>query len=142
MVAIDPEMLIEEFKVSCNLRTDVARPLVHASLSLRPGLSLNSEEWMSAVACFLKEMGFTPMNEHQLFVIEHLDTKHQHIHLVVSRISTTSGALVRELFRDYRLAHRAAAAAAMAVGLAPITPSGRGAGRDVGGDPVPMSYHG
>jgi hypothetical protein len=121
-VSRDPEMLIREFMVSCDLKRNVLRPIIHASLSIPAGLSLSSAQWLSAAKCFLKELGFDPLEDHQFVVVQHLDRPHQHIHVIASRLSITTGKLVREVRGDYYQAHRAAASAAKVVGLSPVIP--------------------
>lgn len=122
MISSDSLALLREFRVSIALRPSVRRPLVHASLSIAPGLQLGTTGWRSACEAFLHELGFEPLNEHQYIIIQHLDTQHAHVHVIASRISVVTGALVREVKGDYFVAHRAVAAAARRVGFEPVVP--------------------
>jgi hypothetical protein len=121
MVALDGRGLAAEFKVARQLRPDVGKPVWHASLALPPGQSLNNQEWEKAARVFMEEMGLNP-ESHQWTAIRHDDREHQHIHILASRISVTTGKLARERRGDYKLSHAAARKAAAAVGLPPTDP--------------------
>ncbi len=112
-----PRDLAAELAAVCQLRPDVRRPVVHSSLALRPGESLNDQQWREAGRVWLKEMGFDPQ-KHPFAIYKHDDREHLHIHIVASRIGV-DGSLARECRGDYKRAHAAAAKAARAVGMEP-----------------------
>lgn len=125
VVGTDSATLLQEFMVGTDMRRDVLRPIIHASLSIPVGLSLTPAQWLSAARRFLMELGFHPLEDHQYMVVQHSDKPHQHVHVIASRISITTGKPVREALRDFRLAHCAAASAAREVGLTPVIPRRR-----------------
>ena len=86
MTGRDVRELATEFGVSRQMRRDIEKPVFHASLSLPPNERLDDETWERVVNEYLAKMGFDA-KEHQWVVIKHNDTDHDHVHLVVSRIS-------------------------------------------------------
>ena len=76
--------LAAEFGLSRAARPNIARPVWHASLSLPPGESLDSDRWADVVAAFMHEMG---LGGHQYVVIRHHDTDLDHVHVIASRIA-------------------------------------------------------
>lgn len=85
VVGTDPQALAREFSVSRKLRPDISRPVWHCSLSLPPGEKLHDEKWAAIMRDFLIEMELTPENR-QWHCCRHIDQKHDHVHLVVSRV--------------------------------------------------------
>ncbi len=94
--------LSAEFRTARNLRPDIEKPVWHASLSLSPDEHLDDETWQRVVESYLAKMGIDT-SEHQFVVIRHSDTDHEHVHIVVNRISM-SGATWRPVF-DIRQSH-------------------------------------
>ena len=94
--------LSAEFRTARNLRPDIEKPVWHASLSLSPDEHLDDETWQRVVESYLAKMGIDT-SEHQFVVIRHSDTDHEHVHVVVNRISM-SGATWRPVF-DIRQSH-------------------------------------
>lgn len=117
MSGANPRSLSVEFAAVRRQRPDCKRPVVHESLSLPVGHNLTPEQWRTAADAYLRERGINP-DKHPFVLWKHTDTDHNHIHIVVSRIAV-DGSLAREQRGDYRLAHKAAAAASLAVGLEP-----------------------
>lgn len=60
------------------------KPVFHAMLSLRPGESLTSSQWRSAVQKYLADLGFDETN--QDVAVMHRDKDHEHVHIVANRI--------------------------------------------------------
>lgn len=60
------------------------KPVFHAMLSLRPGESLTSSQWRSAVQKYMTDLGFDESN--QYIAVMHQDKDHQHVHIVANRI--------------------------------------------------------
>ena len=62
-------------------RTD--EPVHHLSISLAPGEHLSPEQWEKVVDRTLEDLG---LEGHQVLVVAHRDTDHEHIHLMVNRV--------------------------------------------------------
>lgn len=60
------------------------RPVFHAMLSLRPGESLTTSQWRTAVQTYMTDLGFDETN--QYVAVMHQDKDHQHVHIVANRI--------------------------------------------------------
>lgn len=59
------------------------KPVFHAMLSLRPGESLTTPQWRSAVEKYMTDLGFDETN--QYVAVMHQDKDHQHVHIVANR---------------------------------------------------------
>lgn len=79
------------------LRPDVKKAVQHVSLSAAPGEHLTDEQWQRVAEAYRQKMGF---KDNQYVLVRHADTGHDHVHLVMNRVSMT-GALVSTRF-DYR----------------------------------------
>jgi len=75
--------LIEQFNDVRQLNRDLSKAVWHLTLSLPPGEKLSKEQLASTAADCATHFGF---DKNQFVAIEHNDTNHQHIHLVVNRI--------------------------------------------------------
>lgn len=62
----------------------VIKPVFHAMLSLRPGESLTTPQWRTAVQKYMSDLGFDETN--QFVAVMHQDKDHQHVHIVANRI--------------------------------------------------------
>lgn len=60
------------------------KPVFHAMLSLRPGESLTTSQWRTAVQKYMADLGFDETN--QFVAVMHQDKDHQHVHIVANRI--------------------------------------------------------
>ena len=60
------------------------KPVFHAMLSLRPGESLSTSQWRSAVQKYLGDLGFDEGT--QYVAVMHRDKDHEHVHIVANRI--------------------------------------------------------
>ena len=60
------------------------KPVFHAMLSLRPGESLTTAQWRTAVQNYMSDLGFDETN--QYVAVMHQDKDHQHVHIVANRI--------------------------------------------------------
>src|SRR6185437_6370084 len=69
----------------------------HVSLSAAPGEHLNDEQWQRVAGAYMERMGF---KDNQYVLVRHADTGHDHVHLLMNRVSMT-GDLVSTRF-DYR----------------------------------------
>lgn len=79
------------------LRPDVKKAVQHVSLSAAPGEHLSDEQWQRVAEAYMEKMGF---KDNQFVLVRHADTGHDHVHLVMNRVSMT-GDLVSTRF-DYR----------------------------------------
>jgi len=113
----DPDVRAAEMRaVAASART--TRPVFHASLALPPGQMATDDQWRTAAETYLKEMGFD-LDKSQYVVTRHLDTEHDHIHIVANRVQL-DGKTVSER-RDFRRSHEATRAAEQAAGLEAFT---------------------
>lgn len=60
------------------------KPVFHAMLSLRPGESLTTPQWRTAIQTYLSDLGFDETCQH--VAVMHQDKDHQHVHIVANRI--------------------------------------------------------
>lgn len=97
MAGDDPRSLAQEFGQIRALRPNLTRAVCHAMISLPPGESLSDAQWRDVSKQFMDHMGFT---ENQYVAVRHTDTEHQHMHLIINRV-TLSGEVVSES-QDYK----------------------------------------
>lgn len=95
-----------EFAAFRRLRSGLARAVAHISLNLSPEeRALSDEEFIEIATRFKAGMGYT--DDCPFLLVRHRDCDHQHVHLVLSRISLTG--VVPET-NDFRRAEKLAAA--------------------------------
>lgn len=112
MAGKNPRELAAEFGEIRKLRPNLGKAVLHVSLSAAPGEKLTDEQWREIGQRYLRGMGFT---DNQFVITRHTDTEHDHIHILVNRI-THAGEVVsdgqdykrqetimREIERDYGL---------------------------------------
>lgn len=75
--------LIEQFNAVRQLNPKLAKPVLHITLSLAIGDQLSKDKLMEMCEQCAKEMGF---EKNQYIAVQHLDTKHPHLHIVANRI--------------------------------------------------------
>lgn len=108
------ETLSAEFNTTKLLRSDVSKPVWHNSLRLPAGENLPIQRWKLLADDYMKRMGFS--ETHLRAYVLHDDKDGQHIHIVASRIDSTSGKLylgknenlistriIQDLEKDYQL---------------------------------------
>lgn len=79
----DKKELIEQFNDVRNLNLNLSKPVLHIALSFAPGERVSRAQLYDMIYECEVAMGF----ENNLYVaIEHDDTVHQHIHIVVNRV--------------------------------------------------------
>jgi hypothetical protein len=81
-----PRELAAEFGELRRMRPGVARPVWHCSLSLPAGERLTDAAWQDVAEGLLRKVGMNP-DRHPHLLVRHMDTEHEHVHLVASRIS-------------------------------------------------------
>jgi hypothetical protein len=75
--------LCSQFNDVRKLNPKQSRPVMHITLSLAPGEILDRPQLLEIVQECANEFGF---EHNQFFSVQHLDTEHQHIHIVANRI--------------------------------------------------------
>ena len=108
-----PKTIITEFEiVQQNLRRNLGRAVFHVSLSLTEDEHLSDEQWNRLAKDYLDGMNFS---QSQYVVYLHLDTPHEHIHIIANRVRlngstvsdsfdyTRSEDLIHNLEKEYRL---------------------------------------
>jgi hypothetical protein len=75
--------LIEQFNEVRNLNEQLAKPVLHITLSLSPGEQLPKDKLMNLCQECAKDMGF---ENNQYVAIHHRDTSHSHVHIVANRV--------------------------------------------------------
>jgi len=112
-----PEELAAEFGIARQLRPNLKVAVFHATLSVDCTEKLedseeNDQRWLAIAANYMKAMEF---DNNQYAVVKHSDTKHDHIHIVASRICLDGGVVddswdyyksqevIRQLERNYSL---------------------------------------
>lgn len=88
MAATTQAGLSAEFGAVRCQRPDIAKPVWHVSLSLPPGDNLSVEQWREVAADFLHKMD---VKDNQFCIVQHKDKAHQHIHIVLNRVTTDGG---------------------------------------------------
>ncbi len=79
----EKKKLCSQFKDVRKLNPKQSRPVMHITLSLAPGEILDRPQLLEIVQECANEFGF---EHNQFFSVQHLDTEHQHIHIVANRI--------------------------------------------------------
>ena len=76
-------VLAQEFGQIRRLRPTLGKAVLHVSLSAAPGETVTDEQWRDIAQRYIKGMG---LDQSQYCVIKHVDTEHQHIHIIANRI--------------------------------------------------------
>ncbi len=87
-----PRAMAREFGEVRQLRPTLGKAVAHVSLSLAPGEHLTDAQWLAVAERYLAHMGFT---DNQYVVTRHMDTDHEHIHILANRI-TFAGEVVSD----------------------------------------------
>ena len=95
------DALVAEFSMSRALNQTIKHPVWHFSLSLPPDESLSDRQLADLGDRYLQGMGLD-IDEHQYVMVRHIDAKHEHVHIVASRINLRSGLVVDDSFERYR----------------------------------------
>ena len=83
MLGENSKELSREFSVSRALRPKLKKVVYHASLSLPHDEHLSTSKWKEAADKYVQKMGFEGS---QYVTVKHNDTKHEHVHIVASRV--------------------------------------------------------
>jgi len=79
----DKKELTEQFNDVRELNSRIEKPVLHITLSLAPEDKIDKPKLMEMARECAKEMGF---EDNQYIAVSHIDTKHQHLHIVANRI--------------------------------------------------------
>lgn len=119
MAGNSPRQLAKEFATLRKMRPTLGKAVAHISISLSPEDRHLTDEELSAVATtYLDHMGF---DDCPFVAIRHNDTRHQHIHIVASRIKT-NGECVRDS-HDYKRGEAVMRLLEQQFALKPVQPS-------------------
>ncbi|CQR34451.1 DNA topoisomerase (fragment) [Thiomonas arsenitoxydans] len=118
MAGRTPRELAAEFGAVRRLRPNLGKAVLHVSLSAAVGEKLTDAQWQQIAQHYLRGMGLT---NNPFIVTRHTDTEHEHIHLLVSRI-TLSGKVVSD-GRDYARQEVLMREIERAFGLQSVAPS-------------------
>jgi hypothetical protein len=83
MEGVGPRELAREFGAIRKLRPNLGRAVLHVSLSAAPGEMLTDDQWREIGQRYLHGMG---LDANQYLITRHLDTEHEHVHLLVNRV--------------------------------------------------------
>lgn len=75
--------LAREFEVFREQRSEIAKPVHHVSLSAALGERLTVAAWNEIAEKYVRRMGY---GHSPYVVIRHIDTEHDHVHIVTSRV--------------------------------------------------------
>lgn len=78
-----PRALACEFGEMRKLRPKLGKAVLHVSISAALGEHLSDEQWKQVARRYLDGMG---LEKNQYLVTRHMDTEHEHIHLLANRI--------------------------------------------------------
>jgi hypothetical protein len=104
--------LASQFKDVSKLSKRVEKPVLHVAIRLAPNESLSREHWIEVAQKAAQELG---VDNNQYLVIQHRDTKEEHIHIVANRVGFDGKAastsnnfykmdrLLRDLEKQYQL---------------------------------------
>lgn len=81
----DPQALAREMaEHAAGERPGLKNPVLHVSLSAAPGERLTDAQWRTVADSYRKKMG---LSETHYVLVHHSDTDHDHVHLVMSRVT-------------------------------------------------------
>lgn len=115
MAGADERALAQEFAVFRALKPGLGRAVFHSALSLPDGESLSDEQWGRVAEQYAAGMGF---GESAWLAVRHLDTEHDHIHFVASRIAK-NGDVVSD-GQDYKRQEKTIREIEKTFGLTPL----------------------
>lgn len=115
MAGADERALAQEFAVFRALKPGLGRAVFHSALSLPDGESLSDEQWGRVAEQYAAGMGF---GESAWLAVRHMDTEHDHIHFVASRIAK-NGDVVSD-GQDYKRQEKTIREIEKTFGLTPL----------------------
>lgn len=83
MVSDNPQDRAREYQSIASQNPRCTRPVFHGSLSAPPGEKLTDNQWRAVGQDYLRGMGF---EDSQYTISRHVDTEHDHIHIVANRV--------------------------------------------------------
>ena len=88
LMSDDPELAARIMRATAQRSVRVEHPVYHLSISLPPGEHLDREGMLAVADRTLRDLD---LHEHQVLIVAHNDTPHQHIHLVINRVHPETG---------------------------------------------------
>jgi hypothetical protein len=80
----DPEYAAVQMRATAEQNHRVEQPVYHLSLNAAPGEHLSREQWEQVADRVLKDLG---LEDHQALIVAHTDRPHEHVHVMVNRVS-------------------------------------------------------
>ena len=100
MAGTTPSLLSTEFDLfSRSLNPFLAKPILHASLSVPRDETQSDTSWYCIAKDYMDGMGFSKC---QYVTYRHTDRQHDHIHIIAGRIQQTDGKTVSDSWDYYR----------------------------------------
>jgi hypothetical protein len=84
----DPELAARVMRATARESTRVEKPVYHLTISLPPDQQLEQAEILAVANRTLEDLG---LQEHQVLIVAHDDTEHQHVHLMINRVHPETG---------------------------------------------------
>lgn len=94
----EPERAAQVMRGTAQHSDRTQKPVWHLTLSAEPGAELDREKWERMADRLLGQLG---LEDHQVLMVAHGDTRHPHIHLMVNRVHPDS-ARAWSTSNDYR----------------------------------------
>lgn len=98
LMTTDPSDVVARMRAVTGLSSRVEHPVYHVSASWHPDDTPTPEQMSQVVDRVREALGF---DAHQVFVVSHNDTDHQHIHMVFNRVSPETGKALN-MSHDYK----------------------------------------
>jgi Relaxase/Mobilisation nuclease domain len=83
-ISSDIDGITKEFEVANRLAPHTKDPAFHVSFSIPEGESLPAEDWGKVADRYVRAM---QLENHQYIAVRHTDRPHDHMHMLISRIS-------------------------------------------------------
>lgn len=84
----DPELAARVMRATARENVRIERPVYHLTLSHSPDQHLDHDAVVAVADRTLRDLG---LQEHQVLIVAHDDTEHQHVHLMINRVHPETG---------------------------------------------------
>ncbi len=95
LLSNDSDYMSDEFKFASLIRKNMKNYIKHIILSAHPDDNISNNKFISIVRHYLKGMGYN-CTENQYVCFRHFDKKHEHVHILISRINIRNGTVVSD----------------------------------------------
>ena len=96
-----PQLMARQMQHVAAESKRVQKPVWHTVLSWKEGEKIDSGKKVAAVKRYCELMG-APVERHQVVVYEHLDKRHEHVHIYLNRVPVGGGPALRTSNNFYR----------------------------------------